>query len=236
MEEAISTSNFQNEKCNLDYSWKSLLKEEKEKEYFKKIIKQVEEERQKGIVIYPPNNEVFSALSYTEFSNIKVVIIGQDPYHGANQAHGLSFSVKKGIKSPPSLVNIYKEINSDLGIPIPAHGYLEAWAKQGVLMLNAVLTVRAGQPNSHKELGWEQFTDKVINLINEYQRNIVFMLWGANAQKKGAIIDRNRHLVLEAPHPSPFSAHSGFFGCKHFSKANQYLKDQGKSEINWQLD
>ena len=185
---------------------------------------------------HPPQNEVFSAFSLTEFDQVKVVILGQDPYHRPNQAHGLSFSVKPPVTPPPSLVNIYKELSTDIeGFVIPHHGYLVEWAKQGVLLLNTVLTVEEGKANSHANWGWEAFTDKVIAQLNAHRENIVFLLWGSHAQKKGAFIDRNKHCVLTAPHPSPLAAHRGFFGCHHFSKANEYLKAHGMAEINWQL-
>lgn len=183
--------------------------------------------------IYPKNDRIFAAFNYTEFSSVKVVILGQDPYHGAGQAHGLSFSVPKGIAPPPSLVNIYKELQSDMGLAVPAHGCLESWTGQGVLLLNSVLTVEAGLAASHQGKGWETFTDAVIDALNEQRENIVFLLWGAYAQRKGAMINRNKHLVLQAPHPSPLSSYRGFFGCKHFSQANQYLQSKGITPINW---
>ncbi|OOH89687.1 uracil-DNA glycosylase [Pasteurellaceae bacterium 15-036681] len=216
-------------------TWKDAIGDEKQKPYFQQILQYVQNERQAGKIIYPPQNEVFSAFALTEFSDVKVVILGQDPYHGPNQAHGLSFSVKPGIKPPPSLVNMYKELAQDVGFQIPQHGYLIEWAKQGVLLLNTVLTVQQGIAHSHAQIGWETFTDKVIAELNLHRENIVFLLWGSHAQKKGQFIDRNRHCVLTAPHPSPLSAHRGFLGCGHFSKANDYLRSQGISEINWQL-
>lgn len=217
-------------------TWKEAIGEEKEKPYFQQILQQVHQARHAGITIYPPQNEVFSAFSLTEFNQVKVVILGQDPYHRPNQAHGLSFSVKPPVTPPPSLVNIYKELSTDIeGFVIPYHGYLVEWAKQGVLLLNTVLTVEEGKANSHANWGWETFTDKVIAQLNAYRENIVFLLWGSHAQKKGAFIDRNKHCVLTAPHPSPLAAHRGFFGCHHFSKANEYLKAHGMAEINWQL-
>lgn len=217
-------------------TWKEAIGEEKEKPYFQQILQQVHQARHVGITIYPPQNEVFSAFSLTEFDQVKVVILGQDPYHRPNQAHGLSFSVKPPVAPPPSLLNIYKELATDIeGFVIPKHGYLVDWAKQGVLLLNTVLTVEEGKANSHANWGWETFTDKVIAKLNAHRETIVFLLWGSHAQKKGAFIDRNKHCVLTAPHPSPLAAHRGFFGCRHFSKANEYLKAHGMAEINWQL-
>ncbi|MGB0495842.1 MAG: uracil-DNA glycosylase [Kangiellaceae bacterium] len=216
-------------------TWSDLLAQEKEKKYFKDTLAYVDKRRNEGVVVYPPKEQVFSAFSATPFEKIKVVIIGQDPYHGPNQAHGLCFSVLPGIKAPPSLANMYKELKMDIeGFQIPDHGYLQSWAEQGVLLLNTVLTVEQGQAHSHKHLGWEEFTDVVIEKINQHGDSIVFMLWGAHAQKKGAKIDTNKHYVLKAPHPSPLSAHRGFLGCKHFSKTNQFLVSKGKKEINWQ--
>ena len=217
-------------------TWKEAIGEEKEKPYFQQILQQVHQARHAGVTIYPPQNEVFSAFSLTEFDQVKVVILGQDPYHRPNQAHGLSFSVKPPVAPPPSLLNIYKELATDIeGFIVPRHGYLVDWAKQGVLLLNTVLTVEEGKANSHANWGWETFTDKVIAQLNAHRENIVFLLWGSHAQKKGALIDRNKHCVLTAPHPSPLAAHRGFFGCRHFSKANEYLKAHGMAEINWQL-
>jgi hypothetical protein len=217
-------------------TWKEAIGEEKEKPYFQQILQQVHQARHAGVKIYPPQNEVFSAFSLTEFNQVKVVILGQDPYHRPNQAHGLSFSVKPPVAPPPSLINIYKELATDIeGFVIPKHGYLVDWAKQGVLLLNTVLTVEEGKANSHANWGWETFTDKVIAKLNAHRENIVFLLWGSHAQKKGAFIDRNKHCVLTAPHPSPLAAHRGFFGCHHFSKVNEYLKAHGMAEINWQL-
>ena len=217
-------------------TWKEAIGEEKEKPYFQQILQQVHQARHAGITIYPPQNEVFRAFSLTEFDQVKVVILGQDPYHRPNQAHGLSFSVKLPVAPPPSLLNIYKELATDIeGFIVPRHGYLVDWTKQGVLLLNTVLTVEEGKANSHANWGWETFTDKVIAQLNAHRENIVFLLWGSHAQKKGAFIDRNKHCVLTAPHPSPLAAHRGFFGCRHFSKANEYLKAHGMAEINWQL-
>ncbi|MCZ2720821.1 uracil-DNA glycosylase [Marinomonas sp. 15G1-11] len=191
--------------------------------------------KSEGGIIYPQESDVFAAFNLTEFNKVKVVVLGQDPYHGPQQAHGLSFSVLPSVKIPPSLVNIYKELESDLGIQPVNHGCLIPWAQQGVLLLNSVLTVEAGQPNSHKGKGWEAFTDAVIALINNQHEHVVFILWGAYAQKKGKKIDRNKHLVLESVHPSPLSVYRGFFGCQHFSKTNEYLKYHNQDPIHWQL-
>ncbi|QEY25944.1 uracil-DNA glycosylase [Neisseria zalophi] len=218
------------------HTWHEAIGSEKEQPYFQHILKSVRAERETGQIIYPPAADVFNAFKATEFDQVKVVILGQDPYHGAGQAHGLAFSVRPDIVIPRSLVNIYKELADDIaGFQIPHHGYLQSWADQGVLLLNTVLTVRAGQAHSHAALGWEQFTDRVIAQLNNHREHIVFLLWGSHAQKKGAFIDRNRHLVLAAPHPSPLSAHRGFFGCKHFSRTNQYLQEHGIMPINWQV-
>ncbi|MDF7676220.1 uracil-DNA glycosylase [Neisseriaceae bacterium ESL0693] len=217
-------------------TWHQAIGAEKQQAYFQQILQTVRAERQAGEIIYPPAPDVFNAFKATEFDQVKVVILGQDPYHGANQAHGLSFSVREGVAIPPSLVNIYKELADDIeGFRIPQHGYLQAWAQQGVLLLNTVLTVRAGRAHSHAELGWETFTDHVINALNHQREHIVFLLWGSHAQKKGAMINRQKHLVLTAPHPSPLSAYRGFLGCRHFSKANTYLKENGLTPINWQI-
>jgi len=215
-------------------SWTDLLATEKQQDYFKQTLKYVDDQRAQGFTIYPPKDQVFNAFSATPFEKIKVVILGQDPYHGANQAHGLCFSVMPGVKTPPSLVNIYKELKQDIeGFEIPSHGYLQSWAEQGVMLLNTVLTVEQGNAHSHKHLGWEKFTDRVIQKINDNGNGIVFLLWGSHAQKKGAQIDPNRHFVLKAPHPSPLSAHRGFLGCRHFSKTNELLNQQGKTAIDW---
>jgi uracil-DNA glycosylase len=213
-------------------SWKSRLSDEFSKTYFQKLIDFVRQEYA-AHTVYPPGKEIFRAFDACDFDQVKVVIIGQDPYHGSGQANGLCFSVREGITLPPSLLNIFKEIRQDLGKPIPASGDLERWANQGVLMLNATLTVRASTPGSHQNKGWETFTDEVIRKLSAERSNIVYLLWGAYAQKKGEIIDRNKNLVLMSPHPSPFSADRGFFGCKHFSKANAYLKGKGLDEIDW---
>ncbi len=213
-------------------SWKSHFSAEFEKPYFLQLIEFIKSEYQQTTV-FPPGKEIFKAFDSCDFEQVKVVIIGQDPYHGPGQANGLCFSVRDGVRIPPSLVNIFKEIHADLNKPMPASGDLERWAKQGVLLLNATLTVRASTPGSHQNKGWETFTDAVIKTISDQKENLVFLLWGAYAQKKGEMIDRNKHLVLMSAHPSPFSADRGFFGCKHFSKANAYLKSKGLSEINW---
>lgn len=217
-------------------TWHEAIGAEKQQPYFRQILHTVRAEREAGRIIYPPANDVFNAFKATEFDHVSVVILGQDPYHGPHQAHGLSFSVQTGVAVPPSLVNIYKELAADIhGFHIPQHGYLQHWAEQGVLLLNTVLTVRAGAAHSHADLGWETFTDHVITALNEHREHIVFMLWGSHAQKKGAMIDRQRHLVLTAPHPSPLSAYRGFFGCRHFSQANAYLLAHGKTPIDWQV-
>jgi uracil-DNA glycosylase len=213
-------------------SWKRKLEKEFEKEYFVQLTQFIRNEYATQTV-YPPGSEIFRAFDSCPFDNVKVVIIGQDPYHGAGQANGLCFSVRDGVRQPPSLQNIFKEIRSDLGKPIPKSGDLERWARQGVLLLNATLTVRGSSPGSHQNKGWETFTDSVIRAVSDVKTNVVFLLWGAYAQKKGEIIDRSKHLVLMSAHPSPFSADRGFFGCKHFSKANEYLKSKGLMEIDW---
>lgn len=219
----------------IEDSWKFLLESKFNQENLKSIHSFILNEYDKGKIIYPKNALIFNAFNLTPFSKLKVVILGQDPYHGKNQAHGLSFSVPKGIKIPPSLKNIYKELESDLNFSIPNHGNLESWAKQGVLLLNAILTVNASEPASHKKSGWEDFTDTVIKKISDNSENKVFLLWGRFAQEKSKFIDSSKHLVLKAAHPSPFSAHNGFFGCKHFSKTNEYLVKHGQAPINWQI-
>lgn len=216
----------------IETGWKNLLEEEFSKPYFIDLAGFVKSEYQNE-VIYPKGKEIFNAFDHCPIEKLKVVILGQDPYHGPGQAHGLSFSVREGIPFPPSLLNIFKEINRDLGQSMPPHGDLTKWADQGVLLLNATLTVRAHQAGSHQNKGWELFTDAVIRKIVATRQNIVFMLWGAYAQKKAAFIDEDKHLKLHAPHPSPLSAHRGFLGCGHFSKANAYLKDKGIGEIMW---
>lgn len=216
----------------IEPSWKKQLQEEFEKPYFSSLTDFVREEYA-STTIYPPANLIFNAFDQCPFDQVKVVILGQDPYHGPGQAHGLCFSVNDGVRFPPSLLNIFKEIERDLQIPIPKTGNLEHWAKQGVLLLNATLTVRATMAGSHQKKGWEQFTDTVIEKLSRERQNIVFMLWGAYAQKKGAVIDKSKHLVLEAVHPSPLSAHRGFIGCGHFGMANRYLIDNNINPINW---
>ena len=217
-------------------TWQDALGTEKQQPYFVALWERVKAARLAGEVIYPPSAEVFSALASTEFAQVKVVILGQDPYHGPGQAHGLAFSVKPQVDIPPSLRNIYLELANDIaGFAMPAHGHLQKWAGQGVLLLNTVLTVQAGQAHSHANWGWETFTDRVVAQLNTHRSGLVFMLWGSHAQKKGAMIDRQRHLVLQAPHPSPLSAHRGFLGCRHFSQANAYLMQQGVGAIDWQV-
>lgn len=217
-----------------DNSWYKFLENEFEKDYFKNLIKFVNNEY-KTKEIYPPKNEVYNAFNSTPLEDVKVVLIGQDPYHGKGQANGLSFSVADGIKIPPSLRNIYKELNNDLNIDITTSGNLEKWAKQGVLLLNATLTVEASNPGSHQNKGWEEFTDSVIELLSEQKNNLVFILWGAYAQKKGAKIDRSKHYVIESAHPSPFAAYRGFFESKPFSKTNTFFRSKNIKEINWKL-
>lgn len=218
-----------------ELTWADALKAEKSKDYFQNILQTINSERKAGKIVYPENSDIFNALALTPLNKVSVVIIGQDPYHGPGQAHGLCFSVKKGVPAPPSLMNIFKELQSDLGISIPAHGCLDSWAKQGVLLLNASLSVEKGKPQSHHHLGWHIFTDRIITILNESRSKLIFLLWGSSAQKKGAIIDESKHFVLKAPHPSPLSAHRGFLGCGHFSKANELLVSNGKPEIDWSL-
>lgn len=218
----------------LNNDWDELLKDEFKKEYYLNLREFLKREYTTR-VIYPNMYNIFEALKHTSFKDTKVLILGQDPYHGENQAHGLAFSVQKGVKIPPSLLNIYKELQNDLGCYIPNNGYLIPWSDQGVLLLNTALTVRAHEANSHKNIGWEIFTDDVIKLLNTREDPVIFVLWGANARRKKEFIDISRHYVLEAPHPSPLSASRGFFGCKHFSKINQILKDLGKEPIDWQI-
>jgi uracil-DNA glycosylase len=216
----------------IEASWKKALKEEFEKPYFETLANFVKWEYEIGTV-YPPAKFIFNAFDCTPFDQVKVVILGQDPYHGPNQAHGLAFSVTDQVPTPPSLVNIYKEIKSDLGKDIPPSGNLERWAKQGVLLLNATLTVRASQAGSHQNQGWEQFTDAVIKTLSDQKEHLVFLLWGSYAQKKGTVIDTSKHLILKSVHPSPLSAYNGFFGGKHFSQTNDYLKSHGLEPIDW---
>lgn len=219
----------------LEASWLREVGEEFEQPYMHELSAFLREQKAAGKRIFPPGGKIFNALDSTPFDEVKVVILGQDPYHGPGQAHGLCFSVPPGVAPPPSLQNIFKELQSDLDFRIPTHGCLEHWAGQGVLLLNAVLTVEARRAASHQGKGWEQFTDFIVQRLNERRSGLVFMLWGAYAQRKGEIIDRDTHLVLAAPHPSPFSADRGFFGCRHFSRANEYLREQGKDPIDWNL-
>lgn len=220
----------------IDDSWKTILRNEFEKPYFEEIVSFLKAEKLAGKTIYPPGKLIFNAFNTTPFNDVKIVILGQDPYHNPGQAHGLSFSVPLGIPAPPSLVNIFKEQRDDLGIPIPNHGNLEKWANQGVLMLNASLTVEVNKPMSHSKIGWHIFTDAVIREISEKRDNIVFMLWGSFAKSKQELINHDKHLVLTAAHPSPLSAHNGFMGCKHFSKANNWLEQKGLTPIDWNLN
>ncbi|SMF69408.1 uracil-DNA glycosylase [Pseudobacteriovorax antillogorgiicola] len=219
----------------LDDSWKKVLRPEFEQPYMQQLKDFLVSEIKQGKTIYPKGTEYFMALNLTPFEQVKVVVIGQDPYHGPNQAHGLSFSVRPGVAIPPSLVNIYKELKQDLGIQQPSHGYLASWAEQGVLLLNSVLTVCQGQAGSHQKRGWESFTDAVIRELNDQREQLAFILWGAYAQKKGRFIDREKHFVVESVHPSPLSAHRGFFGSRPFSQINQYLLRNGKVPIDWEL-
>ena len=219
----------------IDESWKKALKSEFEKPYFKEVVTFLKTEKMAGKIIYPPGQFIFNAFNTTPFDQVKVVIIGQDPYHGRGQAHGLSFSVQEGITAPPSLINIFKELQSDLGCPIPNHGNLTRWAQQGVLLLNASLTVRHAEPMSHAQIGWAEFTNTVIKKISDLKEHVVFLLWGKFAQEKQVLIDETKHLVLKAAHPSPYSANAGFFGCRHFSKTNEYLVKNGIDPIDWAL-
>ena len=220
----------------MEATWKEVLKKEFTKPYFKQIVFFLKTEKSTGKIIYPLGSLIFNAFNQTPFNKLKVVIIGQDPYHGEGQAHGLSFSVQNGIKPPPSLANIYKEIQTDIGIAMPVqYGNLTRWAEQGILLLNSALTVRANEPNSHAKFGWGEFTDAVIQKISDEKKGIVFLLWGKFAQEKQILIDETKHTVLKAAHPSPLSAHTGFFGCKHFSKTNEILIKQGLAPIDWKL-
>lgn len=221
-------------KPKLEPSWLEQLHQEFEKDYMLNLKQFLSLEKSK-FTVYPAGKEIFNAFWYTPLQEVKVVILGQDPYHGPRQAHGLCFSVQEGVQAPPSLVNIFQELKNDIQFEIPKHGCLTGWAKQGVFLLNTVLSVRAHQAHSHAGRGWESFTDKVIEVLNQKREKLVFLLWGSHAQKKGAIIDHEKHLVLKAPHPSPLSAHRGFLGCQHFSKANHYLEQNGKTPIEWQL-
>ncbi|MFN8790709.1 MAG: uracil-DNA glycosylase [Bdellovibrionales bacterium] len=224
-----------NVNIKMEESWKQRLESEFHLDYMKNLKKFLLQEKQQKKVIYPKGDEYFAALNLTPFHKVKVVILGQDPYHGPDQAHGLSFSVQDGIRFPPSLQNIFKELHEDLGIKAPNSGHLHKWAEQGVLLLNSVLTVEAGKAGSHAGKGWEKFTDRIISLLNEEKEHVAFLLWGAYAQKKGSYIDRQKHFVLETPHPSPLSAHRGFFGSRPFSKINEYLVSTGQSPIDWSL-
>jgi uracil-DNA glycosylase len=219
----------------IEESWKEVLASEFDNSYFMELKEFLTEEKAK-YTVYPPGSKIFNAFQLTPFNQVRVVILGQDPYHGPGQAHGLCFSVPQGIVPPPSLANIFKEIEKDLGIPVPSGGNLEKWARQGVLLLNATLTVRANQPGSHQRRGWENFTHAVISKLSEKRVGLIFLLWGKFAQEKESLIDTNRHYILKAAHPSPFSAYNGFFGCRHFSKTNEILKKHGLEEIDWNLN
>ena len=219
----------------IEASWKKVLKEEFAKPYFQQIPLHIKTEKSQGKTIYPPGPMIFNAFNTTPFDKVKVVILGQDPYHGYGQAHGLCFSVPYGVPAPPSLVNIFKELQDDLGVPVPNHGNLTYWAEQGVFLLNASLTVRAGEPMSHSKIGWSEFTNTVIKKISDLRNNVVFLLWGKFAQEKRTLIDESRHCILRSVHPSPLSAFAGFFGCKHFSKTNEYLVSKGIDPVDWKL-
>jgi uracil-DNA glycosylase len=219
----------------IESSWKEILKDEFDKPYFQQIAVHLKTEKQQNKIIYPPGSLIFNAFDKTPFHKIKVVILGQDPYHGPGQAHGLCFSVQNGVPPPPSLINIFKELHDDTGVPTPHHGNLTHWAEQGVFLLNASLTVRAGEPMSHAKIGWAEFTDTVIKRISSLKKNIVFLLWGKFAQDKRVLVDESKHLVLRAAHPSPLSANNGFLGCRHFSKANAYLVQHGIDPVDWKL-
>lgn len=220
----------------IEESWKRVLADEFEKPYFRELRHFLQQEKTSGKSIYPPGSLIFNAFNSTPFDKVKVVILGQDPYHGTGQAHGLCFSVQHGVKPPPSLVNIFKELKDDVpGFEIPGHGCLQKWAEQGVFLLNAILTVEANQPTSHQKKGWEEFTNAVIQKLSKERRGLIFILWGAFAQQKATLIDETRHTILKASHPSPFSAYNGFFGCNHFSKTNEILAQKGEATIDWQL-
>ena len=219
----------------LEDSWLAILRQEFEQPYMQQLRQFLQAEKDRRKIIFPPGKQIFHAFNTTPFEQVKVVILGQDPYHGPNQAHGLCFSVVPGVSPPPSLINIFKEIEDDLGIPAPKHGCLQSWAEQGVLLLNSTLTVERARAGSHQGKGWETFTDRVIEALNEHREGLVFMLWGSYAQNKGALINQQKHQVLKSPHPSPLSAHRGFFGNRHFSQANKYLEQQGLTPIQWQL-
>lgn len=219
----------------IEPSWKIALEKEFEQPYFQALVSFLKNEKQAGKTIYPPGSQIFNAFDSTPFEKVEVVILGQDPYHNPGEAMGLSFSVPKGVRIPPSLQNIFKELNTDLGVPVPQHGDLSAWAARGVFLLNAMLTVERNRPSSHSQIGWQNFTDAVIKKLSEARNGLVFMLWGNFARKKKELIDGSRHLILEAAHPSPLAG-GAFFGCRHFSKANEYLKQTGKTPIDWNLD
>jgi uracil-DNA glycosylase len=225
----------QTAEIQLEASWLERLREEFGLPYMRELKAFLRSEKAHGKVIYPRGDEIFAAFDHTPVECVRVVILGQDPYHGPGQAHGLCFSVRPGVALPPSLANIYRELEQDLGITMPNHGCLNAWADQGVLLLNSVLTVERGRAASHRDRGWEQFTDRAVEIVNRDCEHVVFMLWGTYAQRKGAVIDTRRHCVLRAPHPSPLSAHRGFFGCRHFSRANDYLVSMGREPIDWRL-
>lgn len=219
----------------IEDSWKKILKDEFNKPYFQQIPLHIKTEKEQGKRIFPPGSQIFNAFNTTPIEKVKVVILGQDPYHGQGQAHGLCFSVSYGIPKPPSLINIFKELHEDVGVPIPDHGNLTQWAMQGVFLLNASLTVRNGEPMSHAKIGWSIFTDQVIKTISEQREHVVFILWGKFAQEKKYLINDAKHLILKAAHPSPLSAHTGFFGCKHFSKTNDWLMKNGIDPVDWKL-
>lgn len=219
----------------IEASWKRILKDEFAKPYFQQITLHIKTEKSQGKTIYPPGSVIFNAFNTTPFDKVKVVILGQDPYHGSGQAHGLCFSVQNGVPPPPSLINIFKELHDDVGVPIPDHGNLTHWAEQGVFLLNASLTVRAAEPMSHSKIGWAEFTDAVIKKISAEKKYVVFILWGKFAQEKRMLIDESKHCILRSVHPSPLSASAGFFGCKHFSKTNEYLISKGIDPIDWKL-
>jgi uracil-DNA glycosylase len=231
----MSTGDLENNTVPSVKTWQSLLANEKQQPYFQAALDYVKNERKAGKTIYPKQTDIFNAFKLSPFEKVKVVLLGQDPYHGPGQAHGLAFSVQTGVAPPPSLKNIFKELQSDLGFTIPKHGCLEPWAEQGVLLLNTFLTVEVGKPQSHAKIGWEEFTDKVIKILSDEKEGLVFLLWGAHAQRKGELINSSKHSLLACAHPSPFSANRGFFGYKPFSKTNAILKANGQSEIDWQL-
>lgn len=222
-------------KIDLEPGWLAQLEPEFQQPYMQKLKEFLRSEKQQGKVIYPASKNIFNAFNSAPLDRVKVVVLGQDPYHGPGQAHGLCFSVQPGVAPPPSLKNMFKELNRDLGCPIPTHGYLQSWADQGVLLLNATLTVEQGQAGSHQRQGWESFTDRAIEVLNRERDGLVFMLWGSYAQKKAQLLDGSRHLILKSSHPSPLSAHRGFLGCGHFSSANDYLREKGETPIEWCL-